>query len=63
MGGAYCCRAVASVDRHSPKVEGGSKRWEKVGEGGSEGRMGWDLLAVSCAGSRGRSDEREAMNR
>jgi hypothetical protein len=27
-----------------------------------EGWMGWDLLVVSCAGGRGRSDGREAMN-
>ena len=32
-------------------------------KGGREGRMGWNLLAVSCAAGRGRSNGREAMNR
>ena len=42
--------------------EGGKDRksWKR---GSCEGWMGWDLLAVSCAGDRGQSDGREAINR
>jgi hypothetical protein len=32
MSGAYFCRAVVSVDRHSPKFEGERKGWENEGE-------------------------------
>ena len=44
------------------------RREEKVGKGRRgvvvklEGWMGWDLLVVSCAGDRGRSDGREAIS-
>jgi hypothetical protein len=50
MRGAYCCRTVASVDRHCPKVEGGRKRWERVGEGGRgvAVKAGWDGIGSQC---------------
>src|SRR6266849_9301189 len=60
MRGAYCCRAMARVNHLCPEVERGRKRWER---GGCECWMGWDLLAVPCAGGRERSDGRETTNR
>ena len=58
-GRTVAAQWIASIIVAQKSKEGRKERER----GGCEGQMEWKLLAVSCAGGRGKNNGREAMNR